>query len=154
MINIDRFGTSTSIPSQGTSHEKNPEEAYVSKVESEKRSIEKKTRSATKKMTKDEKMYILRSYKSLTIKSDWDQLAEDVYKSRKDALSKEMVQHYQDIYIEKKLKYRIKSFIQRVLRGANETDPDIIALMKDVKSNEPAASPQGSQNVHVNVVQR
>jgi hypothetical protein len=62
-------------------------------------------------MTKDEKMYILRSYKSLTIKSDWDQLAEDVYKSRKDALSKEMVQHYQDIYIEKKLKYRIKSFI-------------------------------------------
>jgi len=42
MINIDRFGISTSSPLQGTSHEKNPEEAYVSKVESEKGPNEKK----------------------------------------------------------------------------------------------------------------
>ena len=36
MINIDKFGISTSSPLQGTSHEKNPKEANVSKVESEK----------------------------------------------------------------------------------------------------------------------
>jgi hypothetical protein len=32
MINIDRFGISTSSSLQGTSHEKNSEEAYVSQV--------------------------------------------------------------------------------------------------------------------------
>ena len=42
MINIDKFGISTSSPLQGTSHEKNPEEAYVSKVESEKGPKEKR----------------------------------------------------------------------------------------------------------------
>jgi hypothetical protein len=34
MINIDRFGISTSSSLQGASHEKNSEEGYVSKVES------------------------------------------------------------------------------------------------------------------------
>ena len=47
MINIDRFGISTSSPLQGTSHEKNLEEACVSKVESEKGPSEKKTKKLT-----------------------------------------------------------------------------------------------------------
>ena len=68
MINIDRFGISTSSSLQGASHEKNSEEAYVSKVESEKGPNEKKARNTTKKMTKDEKMLILRSYISLPLK--------------------------------------------------------------------------------------
>ena len=73
MINIDRFA----IPSvlQGTSHEKSPE------VELEKGSNEKKTRHVIKKMTKDEKILILRSYISLPVKSDWDQLADNVFKA-------------------------------------------------------------------------
>jgi hypothetical protein len=53
---------------QGTSHEKSPEKAYVSEVELDKGPNEKKTRNVTKKMTKDEKMLILRSYISLPLK--------------------------------------------------------------------------------------
>ena len=155
MINIDRFGISTSSPLQGTSHEKNPEEAYVSKVESEKGSNEKKTRNVTRKITKDEKRLILCSYISLPVKSDWDKLADNVYKSRNQALSREMIKHYEDIYKQNKLKYKIKDCIHRVQNGkVNETDQEIIDLMKVVKSNEPAASPRGLQNIHVNVVQR
>jgi hypothetical protein len=66
MINIDRFGISTSSPLQGT---KNPEEAYASKVEWEKGPNEKKIRIATKKITKDEEnvdtelLYITACYK-------------------------------------------------------------------------------------------
>ena len=154
MINIDRFGISTSSSLQGASHEKNSEEAYVSKVESEKGPNEKKARNTTKKMTKDEKMLILRSYISLPVKSDWDQLADNVYTKRNQALSRIMIKHYEDIYKEIKLKDRIKGYIQRVQSGkVKETDPDVTALMNVVKPNEPAASPRGSQNIHVNVVQ-
>ena len=105
-------------------------------------------------MTKDEKMLILRSYISLPVKSDWDQLADNVYTKRNQALSRIMIKHYEDIYKENKLKDRIKGYIQRVQSGkVNETDPDVTALMNVVKPNEPAASPRGSQNVHVNVLQ-
>ena len=122
MINIDRFGISTSSSLQGTSHEKNSEEAYVSKVESEKGPNEKKARNTTKKMTKDEKMLILRSYISLPVKSDWDQLADNVYTKRNQALSRIMIKHYEDIYKENKLKDRIKGYIQRVQRGKVKSD--------------------------------
>jgi len=65
-----------------------------------------------------------------------------------------VIKHYEDIYKQNKLKYRIKDYIHRVQNGkVNETDKEIIDLMKVVKSNEPAASPRGLQNVHVNVVQ-
>ena len=135
MINIDRFGISTSSPLQGTSHEKNPKKANVSKVESEKGPNEKKTRNTCKKITKGEKMLILRSYLSLTIKSDWDKLADNVYKKRDQELSREMVKHYEDLDQQKKLKYRIKDYIYRVQIGkVNETDQDIIKLMKAVIS--------------------
>jgi hypothetical protein len=49
MINIDRFGISTSSSLQGASHEKNSEEAYVSKVESEKGPNEKRLGTLPKK---------------------------------------------------------------------------------------------------------
>ena len=155
MINIDRFGISSVL--QGTSHEKSPEKAYISEVESEKGPNEKKTRNVIKKMTKDEKMLILRSYISLPVKSDWDQLADNVYKSRYRALSRETIKHYEDnLNISTTLKGRIKGYIQNVQRGNRdkETDPEITALMNIVQSNEQAASPRGLQNVHVNVVQR
>ena len=98
---------------------------------------------------------ILRSYISLTIKSNWDKLEDNVYKGRIHALSTEMIKHYEDIYKENKLKDRIKSYIQRVQNGkVNETDQEIIQLMNVVKSNESAASPRGLQNVHVNFVQK
>ena len=155
MINIDRFA----IPSvlQGTSHEKSPEKAYVSQVELEKGSNEKKTRHVIKKMTKDEKILILRSYISLPVKSDWDQLADNVFKSRYQVLSRETIKHYEDnLNISTTLKGRIKGYIQNVQRGNRykETDLEITALMNFVQSNEQAASPRGSHNVHVNVVQR
>jgi hypothetical protein len=109
----------------------------------------------TKDILKDEKMLIMRSYISLSVKSDWDQLADNVYKSRDRYVSREMWKHYEDIHKENKLKDRIKGFIHRVQSGrVNETDKDITGLMNVVKSNEPAASPRGSQNLHVNVVQR
>jgi hypothetical protein len=155
MINIDRFA----IPSvlQGTSHEKSPEKAYVSQVELEKGSNEKKTRHVIKKMTKDEKILILRSYISLPVKSDWDQLADNVFKSRYQVLSRETIKHYEDnLNISTTLKGRIKGYIQNVQRGNRdkETDLEITALMNIVQSNEQAASPRGLHNVHVNVVQR
>jgi hypothetical protein len=66
---------------------------------------EKKTKNTTKKMTKDilkdEKMLIMRSYISLSVKSDWDQLADNVYKSRDRYVSREMWKHYEDIHKEK-----------------------------------------------------
>ena len=55
MINIDKFGISTSSPLQGTNHEKSPEEAYVSEVESEKGPNEKKTRNTPRKSLKTRK---------------------------------------------------------------------------------------------------
>ena len=155
MIIIDRFGISSVL--QGTSHEKSPEKAYVSEVESEKGPNEKKTRNVMKKMTKDEKMLILRSYIILPVKSDWDQLADNVYKSRYQALSRETIKHYEDnLNISTTLKSRIKGYIHNVQRGNRdkETDPEITALMNIVQSNEQAASQRGLQNVHVNVVQR
>ena len=81
-------------------------------------------------MTKDEKILILRSYIALPVRSDWDQLADNVYKKRNGALSRIMIKHYEDIYKENKLKDRIKGYIQRVHSGrAKETDPEIIALI-------------------------
>ena len=81
-------------------------------------------------MNKDEKMLILTSYISLRIKSDWDNLTENVYKKRNQALSREMIKHYEDLYKRNKLTNRIKGYIQRVHSGrAKETDPEIIALI-------------------------
>jgi hypothetical protein len=63
-------------------------------------------------MTKDEKLLILRSYLSLPVKSDWDQLADNVYKSRHQTLSRETVKHYEDnLHISTTLKGRIKGYI-------------------------------------------
>jgi len=53
-----------------------------------------------------------------------------------------MINHYEDIYQQNKLKSRIKDYIQRVQRGrgtCNGKDQDIKDLMKVVKSNKPAA---------------
>ena len=73
---------------------------------------------------------------------------DNVYTSRNQELSREMGKHYEDLYKENKLKGRIKGYIKRVQSDSvNEKDPDIKALMKDVKSNESAASPRGSQHV-------
>ena len=89
-------------------------------------------------------MLILHSYILLTIKSDWDKLADNVYKSRNQALSREMIKYYEDINKQNKLKYRIKDYIHRVQNGkVSETDQEIIDLMKVVKSKEPTASPWG-----------
>jgi hypothetical protein len=55
------------------------------------------TRHVIKKMTKDEKILILRSYISLPVKSDWDQLADNVYKIRDQYVSREMWKHYEDM---------------------------------------------------------
>jgi hypothetical protein len=46
---------------------------------------------------------IMRSYISLSVKSDWDQLADNVYKIRDRYVSREMWKHYEDIHKENKL---------------------------------------------------
>ena len=86
----------------------------------------------TKKMTKDEKMLILQCYIEQSVKTDFDKLADVVYKARRDKLSKEIWEHYeQNLNKETTLKQRIKGYIQRCQRNkVDEKDPDIQYLMR------------------------
>jgi hypothetical protein len=132
--------------SQGTSHGKNPEEAFGSKVKSEKGPKENKNKTVTKQFIKEEKMLILSSYISLTKKTDWDQLVDIVYKECKNTFPEDMIKHYENLYAceGNKLQHRIKGFIQKVQYG-NETDPEIMALVEKVQSITPVASPKGQR---------
>ena len=130
------FGISTSSPLHGTSHEKNPEEACGSNVESEKGSNEEKIRTPRKNFIEKEKKLILHYYVSRSHECTWDTLMEIIYEHRKDELPSDIVEHYENLYEQNKLKDRIKRFIEKVHSGRyNETDPDIMALMKNVRCN-------------------
>ena len=130
------FGISTSSPLHGTSHEKNPEEACGSNVESEKGSNEEKIRTPRKNFIKKEKKLILHYYVSRSHECTLDTLMEIIYEHRKDELPSDIVEHYENLYEQNKLKDRIKHFIEKVHSGRrNETDPDIMALMKKVRCN-------------------
>ncbi|XP_052072321.1 uncharacterized protein LOC127710483 [Mytilus californianus] len=86
-----------------------------------------------KKLTKDEKLLILRCYHALQVKGDWDKLAEMVYSRREEKLSREMVHHYeQNLDLKTTLKNRIKDFIMRVTKdkGENEKDSEVKALIQ------------------------
>ncbi|XP_063448714.1 uncharacterized protein LOC134728164 isoform X2 [Mytilus trossulus] len=86
----------------------------------------------TKKITKDEKLLILRCYHALEVK-DWDTLAEMVYTKRHEKLSREIVHHYeQNLDLKTTLKSRIKDYVTRVKKdkGKNVKDPDVKALIQ------------------------
>ncbi|VDH95917.1 Hypothetical predicted protein [Mytilus galloprovincialis] len=86
-----------------------------------------------KKIAKDEKRLILRSYYELKAKGDWNALAERVYSNRQENLSREIVHHYeQNLDLKTSLKNRIKDYILRVKKdkGENEKDPEAKALIQ------------------------
>jgi hypothetical protein len=60
---------------QGTSYEKTPEKAYVSEVESEKGTNDKKTRNVVKKMTKDHEGNI----KTITLRENEALIFVEIY---------------------------------------------------------------------------
>jgi hypothetical protein len=111
MINIDRFEALTSGPKQGDIHEKTPEQAHVSKVESEKGPEKEKIK--VKKISKNEKMLIEKCHNDLRIKDDWDELTKVCYEKCRQYLSTEMVMHYEDRHRNGKLKDRLRNYIQR-----------------------------------------
>ncbi|CAG2189934.1 unnamed protein product [Mytilus edulis] len=75
----------------------------------------------TKKITKDEKLLILRCYHALEVK-DWDKLAEMVYTKRHEKLSREIVHHYeQNLDLKTTLKSRIKDYVTRVKKTKEKT---------------------------------
>ncbi|XP_052072319.1 uncharacterized protein LOC127710482 [Mytilus californianus] len=85
-----------------------------------------------KKITKDEKLLILRCYHALEVK-DWDKLTEMVYSKRQEKLSREIVHHYeQNLDLKTTLKNRIKDYILRVKKdkGEHEKDPGVKALIQ------------------------
>ncbi|XP_063448727.1 uncharacterized protein LOC134728170 [Mytilus trossulus] len=92
----------------------------------------KQVNTPIKKMTKDEKLLILRCYHALEVK-DWDKLVEMVYNKRHEKLSREIVHHYeQNLDLKTTLKSRIKDYVTRVKKdkGKNEKDPDVKALIQ------------------------
>jgi hypothetical protein len=119
MINIDRFEALTSGPIKGDIHEKTPEKAHVSKVESEKGP--KKEKIKTKKISENEKIFIEKCYSNLRIIDDWDELEKACYEKCHLHLSMEMVNHYQCLHRDGKLKDRLRNFIQRGKRVSVET---------------------------------
>jgi hypothetical protein len=146
MIYIDRFRISTSSALHGTNHEKNPEEACSSKVESEKGSNEEKISRTRKNFTKEEKKLILQTYVDLGYKNYWDTLMETIYKHCEGELTSDMFEYYKYRYGKHTLTDRIKYYIKMVQSlGENETDPEIVALLEKVRSNKPVASPRGQR---------
>ncbi|XP_071180279.1 uncharacterized protein [Mytilus edulis] len=92
----------------------------------------KQVNTPMKKITKDEKLLILRCYHALEVK-DWDKLAEMVYNKRNEKLSREIVRHYEhNLDLKTTLKSRIKDYATRVKKdkGENEKDPDVKALIQ------------------------
>ncbi|VDI49987.1 Hypothetical predicted protein [Mytilus galloprovincialis] len=89
-----------------------------------------------KKITKDEKVLILRCYYELNMlkgKDDWNTLGEMVYSKREGSLSREIVHHYeQNLDLKTSLKNRIKDYILRVTKdkGENEKDPEVKTLIQ------------------------
>jgi hypothetical protein len=111
MINIDRFEALTSWPIQGNIQEKTPEQAHVSKVESEKGPEEEKMKF--KKISKTEKELIEECYRGLKINVDWDELQKACLEKCPYYLPQEMVLHYKYLYRNGKLKDRLRNYIQR-----------------------------------------
>lgn len=67
-----------------------------------------------KRMTKDEKILILKCYTNLPVKTDFIALTNMVYQERRTALSKEIYEHYeQNLDKSTTLQTRIKGYIQR-----------------------------------------
>ena len=92
----------------------------------------KQVNTPMKKITKDEKLLILRCYHALEVKN-WDKLVEMVYNKRYERLSREIVHHYeQNLDLKTTLKSRIKDYVTRVKKdkGKNEKDPDVKALIQ------------------------
>ena len=133
MINIDRFGLTTSSLLHGTSPEKNPEEACGSKGESGKGSKEEKFKKSHVNFTEEEKTLTLQHFVSL---NTWDTLITIIYEHRKDKLSSDMVENYEYVYEKNKLTDRIKRYIKKVHKeGVNEKETDNIkALVKKMQS--------------------
>ena len=119
MINIDRFEALTSWAIQGNIQEKTPEQAHVSKVESEKGPEEEKMK--LKKISNNEKRLIEECFSGLKIKEDWDELEKACLEKCRDYLSQEMVLYYTYLHNNGKLKARLRNYIQRGKRLDKET---------------------------------